>query len=94
MSHDALLLLLRWLFALLAIAAVLVFVVRPLLHMLRRKPDMDFSVPDFSRLEGEELEIPTEKEEGEFDRSAAIQQARADPQATALLVQRWLKQKK
>ncbi|HKI99752.1 MAG TPA: hypothetical protein VKB51_14855 [bacterium] len=92
MSHDALLLLLRWLFAILAVIAVAVFIVRPLLSMLRRKPDIDFSVPDYT-MEGEELEIPTEKEE-EFNRNTAIQQARADPQATAMMVQRWLKQKK
>jgi flagellar biosynthesis/type III secretory pathway M-ring protein FliF/YscJ len=95
MSQAALLLLVRWLFALVAVVAIVAFVVRPLLRLLRQKPDVDLMTPDYgSMLDGEELEIPTEKEAGDFDRNAAIAAARADPQATALAVQRWLKQRK
>jgi flagellar biosynthesis/type III secretory pathway M-ring protein FliF/YscJ len=94
MSHESLLLFLRWLFAGVAVVVVVLYVVRPLLHLLRRKPEVGLDVPDYGQmLDGEELEIPTEKD-GEFDRTTAIKQARADPQATALLVQQWLKQKK
>jgi flagellar biosynthesis/type III secretory pathway M-ring protein FliF/YscJ len=95
MSHDALLLLLRWLFALAALVVIVVTVLRPLLRLLRQKPDVELMTPDYTTmLEGEELEIPNEAETGDFDRNAAIQQARSDPQAAALMVQRWLKQKK
>lgn len=94
MKHESLLLLLRWLFAGLAVAAVIAYIVRPLLNMVRRKPDVDLNVPDFShRLEEEELEIPTE-ETRDFDRQSALEQARTDPRGTALRVQKWLKEKR
>lgn len=85
---------LRWLFAIAAVAVLAVYIVRPLVRMLRRQPDAELVTPDFSHLlEGEELEIPSEGEAG-FDRDSAITQARADPRATAILVQRWLKERR
>jgi flagellar biosynthesis/type III secretory pathway M-ring protein FliF/YscJ len=94
MSQDTMLWLLRLLFAGAAVVVLIAFVVRPVLRMVRQRPDMDLLTPDFSaNLEGEELELPNEAE-GEFDRNAAITQARADPRATALRVQAWLKQKR
>ncbi len=94
MSQTAVLMLLRWFFASLAVLAIALYIVRPLLRMVRHKPDVSFSIPDYTQtLDEEELEIPSEEEAG-FDRNAAITQARADPRATAMLVQQWLKQKR
>ena len=94
-SPETLLVLLKGFFALLALVAVGLYIVRPVLRMLREKPDVHLLTPDFTRpLEDEELEIPTEAEAKGFDRNAAIQQARADPRATATLVQNWLRQRK
>jgi flagellar biosynthesis/type III secretory pathway M-ring protein FliF/YscJ len=94
MSQDALLLLLRWLFALVAIAVIVAVVLRPLVRVLRHRPEGGFDVPDYTRLvDEEELEIPSEDERG-FDRNAAITQARADPRATATLLQKWLKERR
>ena len=94
MSQDTLLMLLRGLFAVAAVVAVGVYVVRPVVRMLRQKPDVDLLTPTWEdRLEGEELEIPTEAEGG-FDRNAAIRKAREDPHNVALLVKNWLKQRK
>lgn len=95
MSQELLLTLLRWLFAVAALVAVGVYVVRPVVRMLRRKPDVDLLTPTWEdKLEGEELQIPTEGEDGGFDRMAAIRKAREDPHQAALMVQNWLKQRK
>jgi len=94
MSQTAVLMLVRWLFAGLAVAALVLYIVRPLLRMVRHRPDVSFEIPDFTqRIEEEELELPNAEEAG-FDRNAAITQARADPRATALRVQQWLKEKR
>lgn len=95
MSQDSVLLLLRLLFATVSEIVVAVFVVRPILRVLRQKPDFDLLIPDYTQaLEGEELEIPQEIEQGTPNRADLIAEARADPQKTAMLVQRWLKQRK
>ena len=95
MSQDSVLLLLRLLFATVSVVVVAVFVVRPILRVLRQKPDLDLLIPDYTQaLEGEELEIPQEIEQGMPNRADVIAEARADPQKTAMLVQRWLKQRK
>lgn len=94
MSQETLLLLLRWVFALAAVVAVIAYIVRPVLRMVRQKPDMDLLTPDYSHmLEGDEVEIPTD-EEAAFDRHAIIDQARSDPRATANLLQKWLKERR
>jgi len=94
MSQTAVLMLVRWLFAGLAVAALVLYIVRPLLRIVRRKPDVAFEIPDYTQIiEEEELELPNAEEAG-FDRNAAITRARADPRATALRVQQWLKQKR
>lgn len=95
MSQELLLTLLRWLFAGAALVAVAVYVVRPVVRMLREKPDADLLTPSWEdKLEGDELEIPTDPEDADFDRTAAIRKAREDPQQVALLVQNWLRQRK
>lgn len=87
------LLLLRWVFAGVAVVLVIAYVVRPVLRMVREKPDVDLMTPDYTSMQDDELEIPAEEDQ-EFNRHAAIDQARKDPQATAMMVQKWLKQRK
>lgn len=95
MDPDKVTLLIRLVFTAAAIVAVVVFVLRPLWRMLRAKPDMDLHVPDFTaQLEGEELEIPADAEAGLPERRELVERARSDPRSTALLVQRWLKERR
>jgi flagellar biosynthesis/type III secretory pathway M-ring protein FliF/YscJ len=95
MSQEAVVWMLRLLFALVALVVVAVTILRPLWRMLRTRPDVDLLTPDFTAgLEGEELEIPGEAEDGTPDRGAIIDKARADPRQTAVLVQRWLKERR
>ncbi len=95
MSPEGVGIALRWGFALLAVGAIVVCIVVPLLRFLRQKPDAELMTPDYASLldSEEELELPADDEHG-FDRSAAISQAREDPRATAVLVQQWLRQRK
>jgi hypothetical protein len=87
--------LLRWAFALAAVLLLVKYVALPVWRLLRHKPEGSSQVPDYRNLvEGAELEIPTPDETKAYDRGSAVKAARADPQATAQLVRRWLKQKK
>ncbi|MDH5559319.1 MAG: flagellar basal-body MS-ring/collar protein FliF [Deltaproteobacteria bacterium] len=82
-----------------AIIVVLVFmVIRPMVMKLSAKPedlDLLMGLPTtIGELEGEELEIPTEKETGIPPRDKIIDIARQDPLKTASLVRTWLREKK
>ena len=95
MSPDAVLWTLKLLFSGAAIFVVVAYHFRPLWKMLRAKPDIELLTPEFSAsLEGEELQIPDGMEEKPKDRGQLVQEARSDPQAVALMVQRWLKERK
>jgi len=81
------------------IIIVLVFmVIRPMVMKLSAKPedlDLLMGLPTtIGELEGEELEIPTEKETGIPPRDKIIEIAKQDPLKTASLVRTWLKEKK
>jgi len=81
------------------IVIVLVFmVIRPMVMKLSAKPedlDLLMGLPTtIGELEGEELEIPTEKETGIPPRDKIIEIAKQDPLKTASLVRTWLKEKK
>ena len=95
MNPDSVITTLKVLFSVSAIILVWLFMLRPLIRMLREKPDVDMAVPDYENmLEGEELEIPTGEEARGLDRNAIIKQLREDPQSTALVVQQWLRDKR
>jgi flagellar biosynthesis/type III secretory pathway M-ring protein FliF/YscJ len=96
MSQEAVLLTIKLLFAGASLAIVAIFVVRPVVRMLREKPDIDLLMPDFNQLgeDADELEIPLDPEGRSVDRSEMIQSARDNPQDTALMVQRWLRDRK
>ncbi len=81
------------------IIVLLVFmVIRPMVQKLSAKPedlDLLMGLPTtIGELEGEELEIPTEKETGIPPRDKIIEIARQDPLKTATLVRNWLREKK
>ncbi len=81
------------------IVVLLVFmVIRPMVQKLSAKPedlDLLMGLPTtIGELEGEELEIPTEKETGIPPRDKIIEIARQDPLKTATLVRNWLREKK
>ena len=81
------------------IIILLVFlVIRPMVMKLSAKPedlDLLMGLPTtIGELEGEELEIPTEKETGIPPRDKIIEIAKQDPLKTASLIRTWLKEKK
>lgn len=81
------------------IIVLLIFmVIRPMVQKLSAKPedlDLLMGLPTtIGELEGEELEIPTEKETGIPPRDKIIEIARQDPLKTATLVRNWLREKK
>lgn len=96
MSENAIVESIKIVFALFAVIALGFVVVRPMLRMLREKPDVDFVVPDYFQMtpEDEELEIPQGGAPGEPTRAQKLDMVKQDPQATAMMVQNWLRSKK
>lgn len=78
--------------------AMIMFVVRPMVQRLSQKPedlDLLMGLPaTIGELEGEELEIPTEREVGLPPRDKIIEIARTDALATASLIRTWLREKR
>lgn len=82
-------------FSLAAVILILVVVVRPVVRMLRTKPDFLDAFQQMNQMpieEDEEFQIPVDG--GKPDRGAMLEEARADPNKTAMMVSRWLKDKK
>ncbi len=81
-----------------AILAMILMVIRPMVQRLSAKPadlDLLMGLPaTIGELEGEELEIPTEREAGIPPRDKIVDIARQDPLKTASMVRSWLKEKK
>ncbi|PCI23385.1 MAG: flagellar M-ring protein FliF [SAR324 cluster bacterium] len=90
--------LVRYLSVGLGIVMLIVVVIRPMVAKLSAKPedlDLLMGLPTtIGELEGEELEIPTEKETGIPPRDKIIEIAKQDPLKTASLVRTWLREKK
>ena len=89
---------LRYTFLGVLLLAMILFVIRPMVQRLSQKPedlDLLMGLPaTIGELEGEELEIPTEREVGLPPRDKIIDIARQDPLATASLVRAWLREKR
>ena len=96
MGQEWVLSLIKGVFTLAALVAVYLVVVRPTLDLLRKKPDIDMRVPDYlaNIEEEEELEIPTDHRRGLPDRATMLNELRQNPRQTAMLVSRWLKERK
>lgn len=77
---------------------VILLIIRPMVQKLSAKPedlDLLLGLPTtIGELEGEELEIPTEREAGIPPREKIIDLARQDPLKTATLIRTWLREKK
>lgn len=77
---------------------VIMVVIRPMVQKLSAKPedlDLLMGLPTtIGELEGEELEIPTEKEVGIPPRDKIVELAKQDPLRTASLIRTWLRDKK
>lgn len=80
------------------IILLVLMVIRPMVQKLSAKPedlDLLMGLPTtIGELEGEELEIPTEKETGIPPRDKIIEIARQDPLKTATMIRNWLREKK
>lgn len=89
---------LRFTFLGVGLLALIMFVVRPMVQRLSAKPedlDLLMGLPaTIGELEGEELEIPTEREVGIPPRDKIMDMARTDPLATASLIRAWLRDKR
>ena len=82
-------------FSLAAVILILVVVVRPVVRMLRTKPDFLDAFQQMNQMpieEDEEFQIPVDG--AKPDRMTMLEEARADPNKTAMMVSRWLKDKK
>ena len=81
-----------------AVVALITLVIRPMVQRLAAKPadlDLLMGLPaTIGELEGEELEIPTERESGIPPREKILEIAKQDALKTAALVRTWLRDKK
>lgn len=96
MNPDSVVLSIKLVFAGLIVLGVILYLIRPTVRMLRKKPEGDLLNTDYFSLmdEEQELEIPSEEEDGLPDRAHIIQQAKEDPIATTALVRNWLREKR
>ena len=89
---------LRYTFLGVGLLALIMFVIRPMVQRLSAKPedlDLLMGLPaTIGELEGEELEIPTEREMGIPPRDKILDLARTDPLATASMIRAWLREKR
>jgi flagellar biosynthesis/type III secretory pathway M-ring protein FliF/YscJ len=77
------------------VAALLWFVIRPLIRTWRQQPDPERLMPKLPTLPEEELQIPVDpRDRAKPKRKEIIEQARADPRQTALVLQQWIREKK
>ena len=78
--------------------ALIMFVIRPMVQRLSAKPedlDLLMGLPaTIGELEGEELEIPSEREVGIPPREKIMDMARSDPLSTASMIRAWLRDKR
>ena len=82
-------------FSLAAVVLIVVLIVRPMWRMLGTKPDILDSLNQVAQMpleEEEELQIPTDG--AKPDRGTLIQEAKNDPNRTAMLISSWLKDSK
>jgi flagellar biosynthesis/type III secretory pathway M-ring protein FliF/YscJ len=75
-------------------AAILWFVVRPLIRTWQQQPDAQALMPKLPDLPEEELQIPSDpNERRKPDRNQMINELRADPQKTAMVLKQWIAEK-
>lgn len=82
----------KLLFAAGVLAALVWFVLRPVIRSWREQPDPDALMPKLPDIPDEELQIPSASGE-KPGREEMLRQARADPRRAATVLQQWLKEK-
>lgn len=94
-TEDSILLLVKTLFALLTLGAIGWFVVWPIWRMLRRTEDVELIMKPFEPPPEEELQIPVDgfNTGKKLSRQELIDEFRADPRRTAMLLQTALREK-
>jgi hypothetical protein len=95
-SEASILLVVKTLFALLALGATFWFVVLPIWRMLRRMEEVEMVMKPFEPPPEEELQIPVDglNTGKKLSRNELIEELRADPQRTAMLMRDMLREKK
>ncbi len=93
-SQDWVIVAVKLVFTVVAVLLMIFFVVLPILRTLRSKPDFFEFTPTFDRFEEEEEEIEIPTGDGKPDNRAIIDEARSKPRETAVLIQRWIREKK
>jgi flagellar biosynthesis/type III secretory pathway M-ring protein FliF/YscJ len=93
--EDSIVLAVKSLFAVLALGAVVWFVVLPVWHMLRRTEDVELVMKPFEPPPEEELQIPTDglNTGRKLSRDELLEELRADPRRTAMVLQQLLRDK-
>src|SRR5262249_3355047 len=94
-TEESILLLVKTLFAALTLGALAWFVVLPIWRMLRRTEDVEMVMKPFEPPPEEELQIPVDgfNTGKKLSRQELIDEFRADPQRTAMLLQSALRDK-
>ena len=93
-SQAAVLTIIKLLFAGLAVAALVAFVIVPLVRRLRTGPDPAEFMPTYDLPEEEQKQLELSVDGVKPDRAAIINMARDDPQRAAVLVSQWLRNKR
>ncbi len=94
-SQEVTLLAIKVLFSLLAVVLVGLYMVRPLLRNLLSRPELPgLDMAQIMPVEELEEEIQIPEGGAKPDNFSLIEQARDDPQRTAMLVSGWLREKK
>ncbi len=93
-AQELTLLAIKLLFSVLAVVLVVVYLIRPILQALRNRPEL----PEMTLSEvlpeemEEEIQIPAGGVKPDIP--SMLEEARGDPQRTAVFVSRWLREKK
>lgn len=77
------------------VAALVWFVIRPMIQAWQQQPDPEALMPKLPELPEDELQIPLDPNSSQkATREQMIEKARADPRQTALVLQRWIRDNK
>ena len=84
----------KLLFTLGVIFAIFWFVLRPLVRTWQQQPDAEAMMPKLPDVPEEELQIPTDPAgRRKLSRIEMINELRADPTRTAMVLKRWIAEK-
>jgi flagellar biosynthesis/type III secretory pathway M-ring protein FliF/YscJ len=94
-TMEATTLILKLAFTVCVIGALLWFVVRPVITLWRQQPNPEDLMPKLAELPGEELQIPVDPaDRPKPTREEIIKQARSDPRVAAMVMKKWIGEKR